>query len=341
MADNSTVSGGSNSSSSNSSSSSNNNTFAAQAVQLLPLLRRCVFLPTVLIGALMCAAILATLVARRRRLLTSQLDKVFALLIIVIEVWAVSTAIRFILDEDPNLITDGYSRADAATSYICYLWLITTNIMLAVSRYFAFKEKSQESVRNYFGGMIAFSLLISLALIWICFAMPTLPIRFGVEVATSQASNRTKLGVGLVILIAIFSVVAIYANTYRMISRRLAEVWPSRLDLRIRLLLQKKAIKTCAIMGASSVLSYLPVTIALLLSLVLRDGSQDIPFWLWGFLTELAFLDCVLSPVMMLVFMPSIRRSVFSVLQISKSESGSDGFPRSDELDDIELERAL
>ncbi|KAJ3207452.1 hypothetical protein HDU82_003720 [Entophlyctis luteolus] len=263
----------------------------------------------------MCAAILATLVARRRRLLTSQLDKVFALLIIVIEVWAVSTAIRFILDEDPNLITDGYSRADAATSYICYLWLITTNIMLAVSRYFAFKEKSQES--------------------------PTLPIRFGVEVATSQASNRTKLGVGLVILIAIFSVVAIYANTYRMISRRLAEVWPSRLDLRIRLLLQKKAIKTCAIMGASSVLSYLPVTIALLLSLVLRDGSQDIPFWLWGFLTELAFLDCVLSPVMMLVFMPSIRRSVFSVLQISKSESGSDGFPRSDELDDIELERAL
>ncbi|KAJ3205573.1 hypothetical protein HDU82_005125 [Entophlyctis luteolus] len=93
-------------------------------------------------------------------------------------------------------------------------------------------------------------------------------------------------------------------------------------------------------MSACTVISYLPIGIALLASLAFEDGLRAYPLWLIVCASELVLLDTVWSPLMLLVFMPRVRRCLFRMLRIldhDANETNSSTDEEEDEREAIEL----
>ncbi|KAJ3203857.1 hypothetical protein HDU82_006245 [Entophlyctis luteolus] len=150
------------------------------------------------------------------------------------------------------------------------------------------------------------------------------PSRFGIASIGTEISPRVVIGLSLVIICAIAVFIFIYLQTYMQISRNLAKAWTSNLELRIRLLLQKKALKSCTAMSLGTVVSYLPLGLALLISQALPNKLRSFPDWLIVVLSELAVLDTVLTPIMVLVFVPKVRLCLLKLVRIIDHEISTD-----------------
>ncbi|KAJ3381878.1 hypothetical protein HDU84_004770 [Entophlyctis sp. JEL0112] len=281
------------------------------------LVRVALFIPTLLLGCILAVITLATLLVFRRKLLVSHLDRTLLLLLCVVVVWSASTAVRFSFDAfDPAAVGPAYERVDAALSYACSLWLIVANMLLGLSRFFVFRETPESSIRRYTRGIIAVA-----------------PNRFGLEYLQAGINKRVVVAMSLVILGTLAFIAWIYLQTYLQISKNLSTAWTSNLDLRIRLLLQKKALKTCAAMSVCTIVAYLPIGIALPVSLTQPNGLRSYPIWVIVVLSEFALLDTVLTPIAVLLFMPRVRSYLRRLLRMNGDEDTSTETDTNDEDD--------
>ncbi|KAJ3350929.1 hypothetical protein HDU83_009348 [Entophlyctis luteolus] len=301
---------------------------------VLFMVRVAVLIPTLLLGGTLAALTIATLLVFRRKLLISQLDYTLLLLLSTVLVWATSTALRFSLDAfDPAAVVPAYERIDAAISYFCFLWLIVSNVLLALSRYFVFRETPESSIRRYSSSIVCVGILLSMIIAAVCSVLTATPNRFGLEYLEAGVSERAVVAMSLVILGTLTFIAWIYLQTYLRISRNLSTAWTSNLDMRIRLLLQKKALKTCAAMSSCTLISYLPIGIALPVSLTLPDGLRSLPTWVIILMSECALLDTVLTPIAVLVFMPRVRSYMRRMLWVNRDEEMSTEADTNDEDD--------
>ncbi|KAJ3390832.1 hypothetical protein HDU84_006923 [Entophlyctis sp. JEL0112] len=281
-----------------------------EETSLLFYVRTGLLIPTLLLGALLCVAVLTAHGLFRRILIARTLDRVVVLLLAVVLVWAASSLLYFSFNAfAPSLLTPAYSRVDAALSYTCVVWLVTANLLLALSRMFIFKELPDESTTVYYRVILFISGVISVTLFAVCFSLTDPPSRFGIASIGTEISPRVVIGLSL---------------TYMQISRNLAKAWTSNLELRIRLLLQKKALKSCTAMSLGTVVSYLPLGLALLISQALPNKLRSFPDWLIVVLSELAVLDTVLTPIMVLVFVPKVRLCLLKLVRIIDHEISTD-----------------
>ncbi|KAJ3207457.1 hypothetical protein HDU82_003725 [Entophlyctis luteolus] len=296
------------------------------------LVRVALFIPTLLLGCILAVITLATLLVFRRKLLVSHLDRTLLLLLCVVVVWSASTAVRFSFDAfDPAAVGPAYERVDAALSYACSLWLIVANMLLGLSRFFVFRETPESSIRRYTRGIIAVGIVLSVILAAVCFALA--PNRFGLEYLQAGINKRVVVAMSLVILGTLAFIAWIYLQTYLQISKNLSTAWTSNLDLRIRLLLQKKALKTCAAMSVCTIVAYLPIGIALPVSLTQPNGLRSYPIWVIVVLSEFALLDTVLTPIAVLLFMPRVRSYLRRLLRMNGDEDTSTETDTNDEDD--------
>ncbi|KAJ3351500.1 hypothetical protein HDU83_008878 [Entophlyctis luteolus] len=266
------------------------------------------FLPTALTGTVLSGMVLRALVVHRRKLLESLQDQMLALVVAVLFVYAVAISLQYLyMGFSPTAldIVTSYDQFQALLTHLTVVWLMASNTMLACVRYFAFKESKDLHTRRYLLAIAAVSMIPSILFVWATTKGQAFPAPDPSYSLQRQVWIGTLCVFGVVYAVTIF---ATYLHTYNLITKRLDEMWTSALDERPRLLLQRKTLRTCVAMGTCLFGCYVPAIV-----FVAADGEQlGAPAAAQAAVVELALLDLVITPVLMLYLVRKLRVLVFA-----------------------------
>ncbi|KAJ3142617.1 hypothetical protein HK100_012469 [Physocladia obscura] len=125
--------------------------------------------------------------------------------------------------------------------------------------------------------------------------------------------------------------IGIYVATYTLLSRRLAQALTSPLEVRIRLLLQKRILRAMIFMSASIFICYLPISVVFIAVGIFRKGPLSL--WVRIVATEFALLDTIVTPILVLYFIPRIRHCAAARWTVFSAIAKSPFFVNSSEDD--------
>ncbi|KAJ3129937.1 hypothetical protein HK100_008333 [Physocladia obscura] len=265
------------------------------------------YTPTVVLGAMLSGPMLYTILKNQDRLLKNRLDRTVLLLLAVSFAWAISTIIKVTL----MLIVanDILNQANAALTYISAIWVLISNVFLALSRYFLIRQWPKEKARIFLSLVSAIAITLSGGIGWV-FATSTTDNSFAAYPDSQykkQISTLLVIGAATVVFCA-GMIVGAYSATYLVISRKLKSALQSSSVSPIRLHLQYQVLKAMIIMSSGIIVCYLPIAIVLVIDSLLGKGV--VPNWAGVLVTEFTMLDTVVTPLMLLYFMPSIQKAV-------------------------------
>ncbi|KAJ3210824.1 hypothetical protein HDU82_007334 [Entophlyctis luteolus] len=299
------------------------------------------FAVTTAAGTILSAIVLYALLANNGRLIKSRLERAILMLDATSFLWSLLTSARlivFLVAQDsptPELL----SQVEGAAVYISVGWLMCSNIVLALSRYFAFSNKSESETAKYFIPFILYFTAVSAVIMWAYAVAPpnVVPDLLVLYPPSRANTNAYKAWAGVVSWTGIASVLAIatiYALTYFRIQAQLRQIpmgGPG--DSALRLHIERTVFWKCVVMAAATFLCYFPAAVALVILAVLRP--QTMPLAIDVAAIELYLLDAVVTPVLVLYFMQPVRARVVqifsrwlpsAVVQKSAAKAGSTEF---------------
>ncbi|KAJ3194678.1 hypothetical protein HDU82_002368 [Entophlyctis luteolus] len=277
------------------------------------------FLPTAFTGAVLSGVVLRALVVHRQKLLQTLQDQMLALVVAVLFVYAVAICLQYLyMGFSPTALdtVTAYDQFQALLTHLTVVWLMASNTMLACVRYFVFKKSKDSHIRRYLIAIAAVSMIPSIIFVWTTTKGQAFPAPDPSYSLQRQVWIGTLSVFGFVYAVVIF---ATYLHAYNLITKRLDEIWTSALDERPRLLLQRKTLRTCVAMGSCLFGCYVPVIV-----FVAADGEQlGAPAAAQAAVVELALLDLIITPVLILYLLPMLRMLVFASVGIKDKVSAA------------------
>ncbi|KAJ3258685.1 hypothetical protein HDU77_002170 [Chytriomyces hyalinus] len=272
--------------------------------------------PTFLIGLALNTSLVATFIYARRKLLTIRLDRIVFALLVVCIIWSGSNlrkyVQRLIRPEDPG---SGYTGFVNTFSLILVFGI---NLLLAVERFFVFRNTDPRSSRPYFAIVIVIMLLQVIISLWMFISsssdngvVPDKPLQSLVWTITVTVSFT---GQNLAITI-------LYWRTYKSATQDLIKCANDEVNT-ARLLVRRKVLIYCMLMASMLILLYLPTVIwHVIKSLSLEVKTNNTVVVLVDrIVTEVLALDVLVTPGLVLYFNTDARRELLYVLRLRKRE---------------------
>ncbi|KAJ3085632.1 hypothetical protein HK100_008976 [Physocladia obscura] len=277
------------------------------------------YTPTAIFGAMLSGPMLLTILTNRARLLKNTLDRIALLLLFVSFTWSLWTFLKVVL---MLLVSnDRVNQANAALTYISVVWFLFSNVFLAMSRYFLFKQWTQNKTRTYFMSGLIIAVVLSAGLIWVFSTAATTNSFVPFPAAQYKTQTVVMFIIGaFTVVFSMSAITGLYVATYILISRNLSVTMPSSSESQIRLRLQNRLLKSMILMSSGIVVCYLPITIALIRKGFLNGGSLSL--FPAVIVTEFVILDTVVTPAMLLYFFPKIRYTLAEKWKIFRILSG-------------------
>ncbi|KAJ3204551.1 hypothetical protein HDU83_008344 [Entophlyctis luteolus] len=276
--------------------------------------RGIVYVITGSVGAFLSAIVLYALLADNGRLLESRLERSILLLVGTCFGWSFLTAIRLIIALNGFSPTETLVQVEGAIVYISLAWLIGSHVVLALSRYFAFSEKSEHQTAKFFIPVFVYFGLVSVAVAVVYGVAPPELTSYLLEIppgtANAAAYNAWVCIVSVTGLGSILGIVAVYYFTYKQVQKRLQQTAVSapvgHADFRVQL--ERTVFWKCVAMAATTFVCYLPALVVLVYTTAANIDS--VPDWIDFVESEFYLIDCVLTPLLVLYFMQTIRARV-------------------------------
>ncbi|KAJ3111070.1 hypothetical protein HK100_002823, partial [Physocladia obscura] len=178
--------------------------------------------------------------------------------------------------------------------YACVIWGLTINVFLALTRLFLVQPKLEN--KWYFVATAAYGAVGSITAITLSIMAPGEGGYFvsPPEAMTNKtASDAFAYGYPIIVIIPLLVAAAIYAIFFSQLRLYFTKINSD---------IERKITWRCVIMGGSTFLCYLPFSIAGILY-----GKGYLPVWVSIVTTDLALGDCLITPLVILYFMPNIR----------------------------------
>ncbi|KAJ3092405.1 hypothetical protein HK100_006947, partial [Physocladia obscura] len=113
---------------------------------------------------------------------------------------------------------------------------------------------------------------------------------------------------GIVVVSCIGTTIAVYTATYKRLSQNLRSAMACSFEQRLRMRIQSQILRTMILMSSGIILCYMPLALTTAIRGIFR--LEKAPDWWSVIVKECAMLDTVITPVMVLYFIPKIRLSV-------------------------------
>ncbi|KAJ3226039.1 hypothetical protein HDU81_007493 [Chytriomyces hyalinus] len=273
-------------------------------------------LPTFLIGVALNSSLVATFIYARRKLITMRLDRIVFSLLIVSIFWAGSMLRKYL----HRLISPG-DIGMTFTGFLNTFNLILVfgiNLLLAVERFFVFRNTDSTASRPYFAIVFVIMLLQFIITLWLFTSststngvVPDLPLQslvWTITVAVSFAGQNLAITI-------------LYWRTYKSATQDLIKCANDEVNT-ARLLVRRKVLIYCILMASMLILLYLPTVIWHIikgLSLELT-GNSTVVVVVDRLVTEILALDVLVTPGLVLYFNMDARRELLYILRFRKRD---------------------
>ncbi|ORY40455.1 hypothetical protein BCR33DRAFT_719440 [Rhizoclosmatium globosum] len=275
-----------------------------------------VCLPIYAFGIIINGAIILAAAISWKRTIITRLDRLLIYLTIVFAVWCLLSTIRPLVElSNSNLFPENIVQF--YTSMFLML-IFGINLLISMERYFTIAETSPEENKTSIGAAIFTWLLLCISLVVDFFYAPR---NVGPRVLYSWFTVVSPASMVAILFSIMTATCGIYAATFfastRKIRKSLANRWNGKFDVElIRAKLERKILWSCLIMSASLVICYLPIFMVTLVALNKSNGDMTAALL---FSNLMVCLDVIVSPALVLYFMPNLRKTMFSVLQRRQS----------------------
>ncbi|KAJ3227384.1 hypothetical protein HDU81_006745 [Chytriomyces hyalinus] len=290
-----------------------------------------VCLPVFVLGALLNGWIAVAAVLDRTRTIRSRLDKVLWVLTCIFCLWCFASVVRAGLELPSVGVHIPINVLQAYTSLFIML-IFGANLVLAMERYFMISGEPDEQNRNHFiAALVALSLLTcSVVFSAIFFPSSNSPLKAAeTELDTWFTIVSPPMMITIMYLLLI-GTLGLYVSTYMTSTRRLRQSLRNRKQRRgrhgadldtVRLRVERKILFSCVAMAGSLVLCYLPIIVVVMFRTFSgADNAGRDMTWPLLFSNFLLSLDGLLSPALVLHFMPNFRKPMFPTRSISECE---------------------
>ncbi|KAI8837787.1 hypothetical protein BJ741DRAFT_707939 [Chytriomyces cf. hyalinus JEL632] len=263
--------------------------------------------PTYACGVFLNGLILFVILYNRRTLLLHRIDFVYLFLLSVCMLFSVVFTVRFVVSIAYNFEVednDVFARVVAAVTSVSIFFIFTANVFLAAERYFTFREVSDRQSLKYFVCLAVHNFIMACAIVVSFILSPTTnrswpddPIPRIIWFAVIIWSFL--LGFGLIVYL--------YFSTYRMVSRQLKDTLSNHKMDELRILLERNVLKNSIIMSAAIIVCYMPNALWLGVSRFLTREQRMLGL---NITYELVALDVIITPFLLLYFVPPIREAL-------------------------------
>ncbi|KAJ3066590.1 hypothetical protein HDU98_010117 [Podochytrium sp. JEL0797] len=285
-------------------------------------LKESVCLPIYALGILLNASVLITAVVGWKRICTTRLDRFMIVLTAVFLIWCLFSTIRPLVElNHPETFTVAF--IELYTSIFLML-NFGINALIALERYFKIAETSEEDNRkHYFASIFTWFTLLLSVLFNYAYA-PKLATEGALDTWFTVVSPPAMIAI---LIIQMYWTFAIYAGTYILSCKKIRASLEKRrngsLDVeQIRIKLERKILLSCLAMASSLLVCYLPIFVValfLLSSSASDPGNQHMTVPLL-FANLMVCLDVLITPALVLYFMPKVRKSLVAFVTRQEEE---------------------
>ncbi|KAJ3202870.1 hypothetical protein HDU83_002851 [Entophlyctis luteolus] len=251
------------------------------------------FLPTAIIGIALNSWIMVS-ICLNPAMVRARLDRILVLLVATCLYFSVEITVRDLVQlwvQSPV-----FDNLSTAATYISFVLLLGTQLMLAMCRYTESKDLPEKDTKPRFivVGAIMFFFVCASVIIYAT----------GVE--------GPGVGDAIFTLFCLFAVYCVFGAIFYytwasiLLNRRIQQNLPSRMEETVRLHLQKKVLKSCMLMTGGCIFCYFPEVFNLVIRNILAQRIE----WYNVVCTEFVMLDTLASPSLALILLPSFRLEV-------------------------------
>ncbi|KAJ3245081.1 hypothetical protein HDU78_009919 [Chytriomyces hyalinus] len=263
--------------------------------------------PTYACGVFLNGLILFVILYNRRTLLLHRIDFVYLFLLSVCMLFSVVFTVRFVVSIAYNFEVednDVFARVVAAITSVSIFFIFTANVFLAAERYFTFREVSDRQSLKYFVGLAVHNFLMAAAIVVTFILSPTTNRSWPDDpipriIWFTVIIWSFVLGFGLIVYL--------YFSTYRLVSRQLKDTLSNHKMDELRILLERNVLKNSIIMSAAIIVCYMPNALWLGISRLFTREQRMLGL---NITYELVALDVIITPFLLLYFVPPIREAL-------------------------------
>ncbi|KAJ3070117.1 hypothetical protein HDU98_006835 [Podochytrium sp. JEL0797] len=280
--------------------------------------------PTYCLGVLINGVFLAVMIRKRKTLLQTRIDLIYAFLMFVCFVWSVTEVLLFAVWGNSDELISGPETMNQIIATIQSLpvcLMISGNVQLALERYSILREVPWKSIRTTVYSYIAFAIAVTTTMLASFFTSP----------CSNQIFPDHKpqllawvISASLGFLVGFASIIYFYASTYSFIKQKLATNLADHHVDNLRMLLQRKVLRNSIIMTAGTLICYVPESIAItMLSMRLLNKNSVGGVVAISLCFEMVSLDVIVTPALILYFSEPLKNSI--VLWRREGEDEGDG----------------
>ncbi|KAJ3229771.1 hypothetical protein HDU81_005005 [Chytriomyces hyalinus] len=263
--------------------------------------------PTYACGILLNGLVLFVILYNRRTLLLHRIDFVYMFLLSICMLFSVVFTVRFVVSIAYNFeIEDNeiFARVVAAITSVSIFFIFTANVFLAAERYFTFRDVSDRQSLKYFVILAVHNFAMACTIVTTFLLSPTTNRSWPDDTIPriiwfSVIIWSFVLGFGLIVYL--------YFSTYRMVSRQLKDTLSNHKMDELRILLERNVLKNSIIMSAAIIVCYMPNALWLGISKFFTKEQRLLGL---NITYELVALDVIITPFLLLYFVPPIREAL-------------------------------
>ncbi|KAJ3257062.1 hypothetical protein HDU77_002899 [Chytriomyces hyalinus] len=274
-------------------------------------------LPTFLSGFIVNAVLVATFIYARRKLLTTRLDRIVLALLVVCIIWSGSNSrkyLRRILW--PELPA---TRLSSFMNSVNLILVFGINLLLAVERFFVFRNTDHQSSRPYFGIVIATMLVQTVISGWLFLTSPSSngvfpdePLQRSVWILTMTISFISQN----------LAIAILYWKTYICATQDLLKNGNDDEMNKARLLVRHKVLVYCILMASTLVILYLPTVLSYLLWVLFPAllKNKAVVVVVDRVVIEILALDVLATPGLVIYFNADARMEIMCILRLRRRD---------------------
>ncbi|KAJ3223684.1 hypothetical protein HDU81_009041 [Chytriomyces hyalinus] len=275
-------------------------------------------LPTFLAGLLVNGFLVFTFIYSRRKLLTTRLDRIVLTLLIVCIIWSGSNSRKYLRRIIwPDLPA---TQLGSFMNSVNLILVFGINLLLAVERFFVFRNTDHLSSRPYFAIVIGTMLVQTVISGWLFLTSPSSngvtpdePFQRSVWIMTMTVSFIAQN----------FAIAILYWRTYICATQDLLKSGDDEMN-KARLLVRHKVLMYCILMASTLIILYLPTVLSYLLWVLapalLKNKAAVV--LVDRIVIEILALDVLATPGLVIYFNAEARMELMCILRLRRRDSG-------------------
>ncbi|KAI8616765.1 hypothetical protein BC830DRAFT_1167549 [Chytriomyces sp. MP71] len=269
--------------------------------------------PSFFAGLAINCTVLIALYKNRESLFQSRLDTLLSMLIVLFFLWCIAGVTRSL--GDLFVDTDFFKSLTSLVTALGIMSIMWINVLIAMERYFSFLKWQDKCTFKFYAGVTACYLAAGTVAAFCSLASVCSD---GIKPEASSPLRIVWLtAMSITIASSLLVAFALYVSTYLQATAMLSASFKQSMDESLLVQVERRILMSTIMMASTLLTFYVPIWWYIFLNIVPYKFELDqsiVNVWLFALSTLFLVLDTILSPLLVLYFMPRIRLAVVELI---------------------------